>query len=361
MKITAIAAEYNPLHSGHVKQLRTARTETDCDALAVVLDGWFTQRGEVASAPPEIRADWAVNAGADVVLLSPTVLSLSNADNFAYGAVKTLRSAFPDDDITLSFGSESGDIRTLTEVARLLQNESEEFSAALKARLKEGKNFPRSRAETFAEFYPEYAGVLDKPNNILALEYIRHGVPLGFSFHTVKRENEYDSDSLDGDHASAGAIRKAWETGVDASRFLPPFVEPSRRDCSVLYEKIMENLQRTTAPQLAETAEIREGLENRMKRFSSLPYEEFLQAVKTKRFTMAAIKRMCLLSYLGVDKKLVTEARSAETLPVVVLAESDSAKKLHLSEAKINPSKTTDKLGEKETAARAAFALTTPL
>ena len=73
MNITAIIAEYNPFHNGHLKQLKVAKRETEADALVVVMSGSFTERGDLAIADKFTRANWAIQAGADLVLELPTV------------------------------------------------------------------------------------------------------------------------------------------------------------------------------------------------------------------------------------------------------------------------------------------------
>ena len=95
MKITAIICEYNPLTKGHAEHIRRARLETGADTILCVMSGSFTQRGEAAIADKYMRAEQAIHAGADIVVELPTIYAISPADNFAYGAIKTI-SAFPD-------------------------------------------------------------------------------------------------------------------------------------------------------------------------------------------------------------------------------------------------------------------------
>ncbi|MGN1096223.1 MAG: nucleotidyltransferase family protein, partial [Christensenellales bacterium] len=80
MKTTAIIAEYNPFHNGHLYQLSKAKSETNCDALVVVMSGSFTQRGDICIADKYTRANWAIAAGADIVIELPVVYSLSPAN-----------------------------------------------------------------------------------------------------------------------------------------------------------------------------------------------------------------------------------------------------------------------------------------
>ena len=71
MKITAVIAEYNPFHNGHLKMLKKARRDTKPDALVVVMSGSFTQRGDIAVADKYTRAAWAIEAGGGPALPPP--------------------------------------------------------------------------------------------------------------------------------------------------------------------------------------------------------------------------------------------------------------------------------------------------
>ena len=68
MKITAVIAEYNPLHNGHLKLIKKARKETKPDALVIVMSGSFTERGDICVTDKYTRAQWAIDCGADLVI-----------------------------------------------------------------------------------------------------------------------------------------------------------------------------------------------------------------------------------------------------------------------------------------------------
>ena len=58
MKVTAVIAEYNPFHNGHLYQLRTIRTAEHADWIVVVLSGDFMQRGIPAMSISTSAARW---------------------------------------------------------------------------------------------------------------------------------------------------------------------------------------------------------------------------------------------------------------------------------------------------------------
>ena len=117
MKICFIACEYNPLHSGHVYQLSRARSESGADAVVCVMSGNAVQRGELAVAEKYARAEWAIRAGADLVVESDAAYATASAQGFACGVIRAA-SAF-ECERSLLFGTENGDLQALVRKANL--------------------------------------------------------------------------------------------------------------------------------------------------------------------------------------------------------------------------------------------------
>ena len=202
MRITAIIAEYNPFHNGHLKQLRTAKRETNADALVVVMSGSFTERGDLCIADKFTRANWAIQAGADLVLELPTVYSLSSAQKFAEGALKTLSML---GEYTLSFGTEADELEGLSMAAEFMQSELNDVSNLLKGFLSEGYSVAKSRTLALDKVRPDVSNMLKSPNNILAVEYMKAGAKYDdkVSYHQVPRKPD-DMKK----YASSTAIRE---------------------------------------------------------------------------------------------------------------------------------------------------------
>ena len=108
MKVTAVIAEYNPFHNGHLYQLRTIRTAECADWIVVVLSGDFVQRGIPAIVDKYQRCRMALANGADLVFELPVYFALGSAEYFAQGAVSLIDKLGVVD--TLHFGSECGDL-----------------------------------------------------------------------------------------------------------------------------------------------------------------------------------------------------------------------------------------------------------
>ncbi len=91
MKTVGIIAEYNPLHSGHVRHIGQTRAAVgeDCRILCFMSGNWV-QRGDAAIADKWTRAEMALWCGADLVLELPLPWAISSAKRFAEGAVPAM-------------------------------------------------------------------------------------------------------------------------------------------------------------------------------------------------------------------------------------------------------------------------------
>lgn len=321
MKITFVIAEYNPFHTGHLFQLRAAKEQTNADKLAVIMSGSVTERGDFAVCGKRTRAAWAKIAGADAVLELPTCYALNNAEKFSLGAMKIVSAFSKNNEVTLSFGSECGDVKKIRRAAEFSEEGNELFTKVLKERLAAGDSYPLSRHKALASVDEETAKVLSEPNNILAVEYVKAAQKLGLdiAFHTVKRQNDYNSTNLEGAYASATAIRSALFSGdvEKAEKYLPKYVSdtlPSSLSNRNLSALVLYDLNAKSKAELEALPEVSEGLENRLKSALAVSssYESLVENVKTKRYTMAKIKRILLYSLLKIDKtslRRLTEAK----------------------------------------------------
>lgn len=338
MKITAIICEYNPLTNGHAEHLRRAREETGADTILCVMSGSFTQRGEAAVADKYMRAEQAIYAGADIVVELPTIYAVSPADNFAYGAIKTI-SAFPDVHY-LSFGSECGDLDAIKRAANFLANEPEEFKEVLKLNLKNGLAYPKARAEalkTYALSHPEYSeltDILDAPNNTLAIAYAVQILKAGLDIelHTIKRlGGGYDSTDIDVDFPSASAVREAFRRGEinKIAAAVPKSVLGMLSVCTpqgdTLGDMELFKLKSISGYDLENYYCVTGGIHNRLKIAAkdSTDINELLEKAKTKSFTMARLKRICLYALFDITKQDWTDALNAPPYVNVLAMKKD--------------------------------------
>ena len=224
MKVTAVIAEYNPFHNGHLYQLRTIRTAECADWIVVVLSGDFVQRGIPAIVDKYQRCRMALANGADLVFELPVYFALGSAEYFAQGAVSRIDKLGVVD--TLHFGSECGDLPLILDCARMIASESCSYQSMLNVFLKQGCSFPAARARAVAALFPEKEteNLLNAPNNILGIEYVKALLQRNSTIKpaTLARKGEgYASDVLDTDHfVSANALRCALRAALHDSTSL---------------------------------------------------------------------------------------------------------------------------------------------
>lgn len=322
--ITGIIAEYNPFHNGHAYQIEQARLLTGCDFLVVVMSGDYVQRGAPAVFDKYTRARMALACGADLVLELPVACSCASAEFFASGAVSLLDGLGCVD--FLCFGSESGNLQSLMEPARILAKESPVFQEALRRGLSLGLSFPAARKEAFRACASN-PDILDLPNNILGIEYLKALLQRESSIKpvTIKRKGQgYHDTLLDSGFASASGIRrflKQEEAPLSAlpalKESLPDPVMEVLKDTLAHTLPVWEEdfstllryeLLRQSASDLTRYADISPDLGRRLKncadKFSS--FSEFVALVKTKDVTYTRITRALfhiLLNLTGEDTR----------------------------------------------------------
>lgn len=192
MKFIGIIAEYNPFHNGHAYQLSKIREQTKADYIAVAMSGDFVQRGKPAIIDKYARTKMALHSGADFVLELPVLWAVSSAEDFATAGVTLFEKMGCVDGIC--FGAETDNLPLLSAIAELLVEEPEHYRNLLSSYLKKGMNFPAARAKALCELFTQapvltkYAlgdstlemnaagqltAILNSPNNILAIEYLK--------------------------------------------------------------------------------------------------------------------------------------------------------------------------------------------
>ena len=321
MKISVIICEFNPFHYGHGYLL--SRAKELGDAVVCVMSGSFTQRGEICRTDKFLRAKHAVLCGADAVVELPAPFAVAPAEIFARGAVKIAGAI--GGDVTLVFGSESGERSAFSRAAEILTGESEAFKRELTERLDGGESYVRSYSAAFESCGGE-RDLLLTPNNILGVEYVKAIMRAGsaIDFAPVKRQGSgYNDSALAGKFSSAGAIRK--NAGAPAVREALP--ECSYRDFvasadnSSRFEGFAaDRLFTCDKRDLRRVYGCTEGLENRLKSLAfGRSFGEICDTACTKRYSKARVRRILTANALGLYAD-DTEKFSACAPPVKILA-----------------------------------------
>jgi len=332
MSTLGIIAEYNPFHNGHLFHLERSKITCGCEHAVAVMSGDFVQRGEPAILDKFVRAEIAVECGVDLVLELPVWYSTASAEFFADGAIELLANSGIVD--CLCFGSESGELAPPVQIANLLADEPQIYKAALKENLSGGLSFARARQAALAEVGVPDASLIESPNNILAVEYLKALKRRGSDITpaTVKREGAgYHDENLQSAISSATAVRSALARGeLDAiRRAVPPATydklsELSGRlpDIDRLSGALQYIIKFRGADYLKTISGVTEGLENRIVRAANEAYSftEILKLLKTKRYPTSTLRRALLNILLDITDEAFAAFRKDGADYIRVLA-----------------------------------------
>lgn len=319
MPTAGIITEYDPLHAGHLYQISRVRELLGADtAVVCAMSGNFVQRGEFAVVRKHVRAEAAVRSGADLVLELPLPWAVSSAEGFGLGGVETLTRTGV---VThLAFGSECGDAAALMRAAQALDDPA--FPGLLREELTAGDSFAAARQRAVERTAgAETAELLASPNNILGVEYCKALARLhaGITPLAILRKGPAHNGGTEGDLASASAIRALLAQGDRDSALA--LMAPAMRTGYLAEEAAGRAPVRMETCQRAVLAKLRsmdtpafqaldggnEGLGNRfsaaVREAATLP--ELLDAVKTRRYAYARVRRMALWAYLGLSPEAV--------------------------------------------------------
>lgn len=348
MRVCGIVAEYNPFHNGHKYQIEKIKEETNCDAIVAVMSGNFIQRGLPALFDKWTRTKMALQNGIDLVIELPTYYAVSSAEYFATGSVGTLNALGIINDIC--FGANTTDLDTLKRIANVLFLEPEGFKKLLHSELKHGASFPIARSNALKNFLKrEYdakyiADILLDSNNILAIEYLKALQYLNSNINplVIKRKGgSYNSLEVIDNICSATAIReKLLKSDIENLVEVMPENCYSLIDTEIINGKspmylsafereILYSFRKASTEDLLQLNDVSEGLENTLKKVSNEKFtlDEFIEEMKSKRYTKTRIQRLTLNSLLDI-KRVDVEAYKHNVQYIRVLGFNKTGEKL---------------------------------
>ncbi len=313
MNVIGIIGEYNPFHMGHMHHIAESRKIVGEDAAVVcVMSGNFAQRGEPSVFSKFARAEAAVRCGADLVFELPLPWALSSAEGFARGAVGLLGAIGA---VThLSFGSESGQVEPLETLAEAL------VDPVLDTRIKEEASsderpYAAVRQAVIQREFGEIAKLLETPNNILAIEYLKAVMEqrLDIVPVTIKRSGAgHDRRASQDEFRSAAELRGMLRLGSDAYSLMPReaaavFMREAHNGrgpvfVSSLETAIISRLRMIGSSSYDALPDEGDGLGRRLMRAASseTSLDSIYASAKTKRFALSRIRRMSMCAALGV-------------------------------------------------------------
>ena len=354
MNITGIITEYNPFHNGHKFHLEESKKQTKSDGTICIMSGNFVQRGGPAIIDKWKRTEMALNNGVDLIIELPTFYAVSSAEFFAKGAVSILNSLNIVNN--LFFGSEIGDAKALSEIAKVLVSEDERFQNILKENLSLGLTFAKAREKSLIEYLnsSEINNIITSSNNILGIEYIKAILKLNSSINPValKREgSNYNDKSLSQTFSSATSIREVLKNTSnieDLKNIIPlesyeVFSKLQEQDYRFTFEeemfKYINYKIQTNCVNFNNLYEVTEGLDNKIIKeiSSSNSLHEFILKIKSKRYTYSKISRILTHIYLGLDNDDFKDIANENNLYVRVLGFNKTGREI-LSLIKANSS-----------------------
>ena len=322
MKIAGVIAEYDPFHNGHRYHLSETRRITGADCIIAVISGCFTQRGSKSLFSPCDRARMALEGGADLVVELPFIYACNSAGEFASGGIGILGGMGAD---VVSFGCENADPNELDRVSgAMLDSEcSDEFRRLFQAEISKGISQPEAYTAAFGGLYgSDAAGIIRKPNNLLACEYIKAIKKSGYRMGTVPVERR--SSRHNDEFSSSSAIRNCVLDGsgsvciedlVPASSFgyfkdIDGIRDSYGKINSGLFGMIRYRLV-VCSDHLGEIYSAGEGIEHRLAKFAEAAGDlgSFTDAVKTRRYTYARVSRLLCYVLINLKKRDFEELR----------------------------------------------------
>ena len=311
MEFCGIICEFNPLTNGHVYFINEAKRKTGLNIVAM-MSGNFTQRGTPAILDKFTRAELAVKEGCFAVFELPVCFSVSTAENFALGAVKTLNEM---PGLThLAFGCETEKTDLLIKIAKFLSNPPVNFSSNVKEQLNNGENYYFSTINALKNFFDESEihEIFDGPNNILAIEYLKAIYKLKSKLIPVfikRTDNGLNSKKAKNKFLSASAVRELVLNKDNFKDFVPKNEVDYLTNCANLNTGLNNFLLfslRTKSPrQLRALLEFNEGIENLLLKNAqnSNSLEQALLNSVSKRYRKQKLTRLALYSAIGLTKQ----------------------------------------------------------
>ena len=269
MRVIGIVAEYNPFHNGHKHLIDSVKSSGDI--IVAVMSGNFVQRGDCAVFDKFTRAKAALQNGVDLIIELPLEYALSSAKDFAKAGVDALSKV----GIThLAFGSECGDTHKLQTASHAVDDVR--VNSCLRELLEHGMS------------------AINKIGGITPIAISRFGA-------------QHDGEEC-GNIASASGIRQKIYNDLDYRIFVPENSYDIYKSADIAKinnarRAILWSLRQKNADYF-ENYDVSEGLHHRMynavRKAKSL--DELYELIKTKRYTLARIRRAVIASALDTRK-----------------------------------------------------------
>lgn len=313
-KIYGFVAEFNPFHNGHKFFIDEIKRKYHPDVLIAVVSGNFVQRGDFAIVDKWSRTKAAINSGVDLVVELPFAYAAEPADLFARGSVNLLHELGISN---LVFGTET-DLDFENIASKIMKIDTDFI-----------QDYSNSFAQNLNSVY-EDAGLdaLNHPNQLLGVNYVReileHGYDIGVD--TILRPQ---------DGVSATAIRNNIVNGDNINNLIPDIMQQQFSATKKVFwddyfALLKYRIQSSSVTELQQIYQMVEGLEYKfIKEIKhSNNFNDFLNSIKSKRYTMARLRRLSLYTLLNIKE---SEIDSVFENPYLRILGFDSIGKRYLN------------------------------
>jgi len=307
VKACGIVVEYNPLHNGHLYHLRKSKELSNSEVIIGVMSSNFVQRGEPSIVSKKERVEAALKAGVNIVVELPTLYAVENANIFAKYALNILNELKVG---SICFGSETGDTKEFLDKYSKSSLLTPHLDFLVSDLMDQGYAYPKAMAMALKQM-DEIR--LETPNDILGLAYYneikKNDYPM--ELYTIKRENNYNDDSLNYSNVSAKAIREALKNNIDVSEYTP-MTSDLKENLFYLdeyFDLLKYKILTMSVEELNGIHLVEEGIENLFKKkiVEAHSMDEFINLCVSKRYTFARIKRTIVHILLNTKKEFAKE------------------------------------------------------
>lgn len=300
MNIVGIIAEYNPFHNGHVYQINKVKEMFPNSLIIVILNGNFTQRGDVSIINKWDKTKIILEHNVDLVIELPIYYGINSSELFSKGAIKILNELKIN---TLVFGTERDNIDDFKKVISIKKDKK--YINKLKYYLDMGYSYPKASFSAIKDII----GInISTPNDILALSYIEEIINNNYNITPIgiKRTNNYHDLNLN-TISSATAIREGVKNNIDISNYVPSNVISYINNISINDYFNLLKYKINTIDDLTIFHDVKEGIDARIKKYINEVDNiyDLIDKVKNKRFTYNRIKRILLYILLDIKKDIV--------------------------------------------------------
>lgn len=297
MKVLGIVMEANPLHLGHKYFIDKAKETVNPDITIAIVSTNFSMRGDISVIDKFTKTNALLDLGIDIVLELPFKAYLASSDYFAYNAINTLLKFKITD---LAFGAEAKDLGELLELKRI--KSSLDNSTIVKENLKKGYSYSTSIVKAIKEYTNDQNIItqISLPNNTLAISYLNAIDKLNKKINNTlinRIDNNYYDKEINSKIASATSLRERLINNLSIDEYTPiklDYIDLNKANDN-LYKLYQYKMISTDLIDLKNILGINEGIENRLMNFINCSsYNDYINNVLTKRYTLTHIKRLIL-------------------------------------------------------------------